>query len=404
MTKKTHRILITLAALVVSVGVVIALSFAGNKSKGPLENLFSKTGDIVQKVENDVIYESREKRRAKKLQWFEQYKTDIEKLKNPKTILTGSFDNNAKESFESVINLEDSLRTNFPLIHIYIAWGSKQEEQFPKLQVEAIYRLGSVPVITWEPWLTDFSAEEYPNLRKPELRDKGGMADVAKGVYDPYIKKWAENAKETGRPMYVRLGHEMNDPYRYPWGPHNNSAREFVAAWRHVHEIFAQIGADNVIWIWSPHPAYGYFDAFYPGNNYVDLVGVGVLNYGTVASWSQWWTFDEIFGNHYKELSAFKKPIMITEFGSLGVGGNRSKWYEDALADMPQKYPAVKGILFFHYSDDKTTTQQPLNWYIKYDTATTKAVIETINSWSDSSRIKKYNDSLNTSLDSTLKN
>ncbi|MBX7047023.1 MAG: hypothetical protein K1X86_14430 [Ignavibacteria bacterium] len=397
MIKKSHRILFTVLALVISVGIVVALSFAGSKTKGPLENLFSGAGDVVQKIENNVIYQSREKKRADKLAWFQEYKSNLEVLKNPNKILIGAFDNQAKENFESVINLEDTLKTNFPLIHIYTAWGSKPEEQFPKLQMESIYQLGSIPVVTWEPWLSDFDSKIIPNLKKPELRDKGGMNDVARGLYDSYIKKWAEDAKEINRPFFLRMGHEMNDPYRYPWGPHNNSAREFVSAWKHVHDIFKEVGADNVIWIWSPHPAYGYFEAFYPGSAFVDYVGVGTLNYGTVASWSQWWSFDEIFGNHYKELAAFKKPIMLTEFGSLGVGGSRGKWYSDALVDLPSQYPAVKAILFFHYSDDKTTTQQPLNWYVKYDTASTKAIIESIKSWSDSSRIRR--DSLKSNAD-----
>ena len=56
---------------------------------------------------------------------------------------------------------------------------------------------------------------------------------------------------------------------------------------------------------------------------------------------------------------------MITEFGSLSVGGDRSKWFTEALDSISQKYPAVKSIVFFHYSDDKTTTQQVINWYFK---------------------------------------
>jgi hypothetical protein len=109
--------------------------------------------------------------------------------------------------------------------------------------------MGSIPVITWEPWLTDFDAESYPHLRKVENRDKGGMADVAKGEYDTYIQNWADDARSTGRPIFIRLGHEMNDPYRYPWGPHNNSAKNFIAAWRHVHNLFVGAGATNVMGI-----------------------------------------------------------------------------------------------------------------------------------------------------------
>jgi len=382
MTKRSHRILYTLAALLLGIGIILIISFAGSKSRGPLENLFVQAGATVNKVEQNLIIENRKHKRIDKLKWFQFYGSNPILLKNPQLILFGAYDNQSSESFESIVSLEDSLHTTFPLIHIYTAWGSKPEEQFPKLQVEAIYEMGSIPVITWEPWLTDFDAESFPQLRKPENRDKGGMGDVAKGSYDDYIRQWAEDAKSTGRPIYIRLGHEMNDPYRYPWGPHNNSAKSFVAAWRHVHNLFVATGATNVIWIWSPHPAYGYFDFFYPGDEYVDFVGVGTLNYGNVAQWSKWWTFKEIFGKHYDELAAFKKPIMLTELGCLAAGGDRSQWFGEAFDQLPINYPAVKAILYFHFSEDKTTTQQTLNWYFKDDYTTTHAIINELKKWS----------------------
>jgi len=381
MTKRSHRIFYTLAALLLGIGIILVISFAGSKSRGPLENLFFHAGATVNEVEQNLIIDNRKHKRTDQLRWFNVIKSNPALLRNPQVILFGAYDNQTRESFESIISLEDSLHTTFPLIHLYTAWGSKPEEQFPKLQVDAIYEMGSIPVITWEPWLTDFDAESFPHLRKVENRDKGGMADVAKGEYDTYIQNWADDARSTGRPIFVRLGHEMNDPYRYPWGPHNNSAKNFIAAWRHVHHLFVGAGATNVIWIWSPHPAYGYFDAFYPGDEFVDFVGVGTLNYGNVAQWSKWWTFKEIFGKYYAELAAFKKPIMLTELGCLAAGGDRNKWFEEAFSQLPVNYPAVKSILFFHYSEDKTTTQQTLNWYFKDDHSTTRTIINEIKKW-----------------------
>jgi hypothetical protein len=390
LNKRSFRILYTSAALLLGICIVFILSLAGDKSHGPLEYVFSKLGSFVQDVENIFIVQKREDTRADKLSWLKQYKSNPALLKNPKIILLGAHDNQANESFESVTALEDSLKTTFPLIQIYQAWGCKPEEQFPKSQVKTILELGSIPVITWEPWLCDFNGDNYPNLRKVEERDHGGMADVADGVYDLYIKQWADDAKEINQPIFLRLGHEMNDPYRYPWGPQNNTPKDYIAAWRHVHRLFEREGATNVIWIWSPHPAYDYFKAFYPGNDYVDYVGVGILNFGTVASWSKWWSFKEMFGTHYKELSAFNKPMMITEFGSLAVGGDRGEWFKEALDSLPINYPAIKSILFFHVSDDKTTTLQSLSWYIKYDTLCTHTITRVFKHWLDAAvKVKK---------------
>mgnify|MGYP002335966708 CR=1 FL=1 len=381
MQRKRFRIMFTLIALAIAIGIVLILSYAGKRSKGPLEDLLIGAGEAVQNAEKDMIISQREDKRSERLQWFSPYKTDSALLHNPPKILLGAFDNQNKESFESNINLEDTLKTTFPLIHIYTAWGSKAEEQFPELQVKTILEMGSIPVITWEPWLTDFDSEKFPRLRAVEKRDVGGMRDVAKGKYDAYLKTWAQAAAQINQPIFLRVGHEMNDPYRYPWGPHNNTAKDFISAWRHIHKVFKKEGANKIIWVWSPHPAYGFFDAFYPGNNYVDYVGVGILNYGTVANWSKWWSFGEIFGKHYSELAAFNKPIMITELGCLNIGGKRNLWFEEALHQLPQKYPLVKSILFFHFSDDNTTTQQTLNWYFINDTATVKSIITEVRNW-----------------------
>lgn len=174
----------------------MAVTVVGNKSKGPLGDMINVAGEAVQNAEESIILSQREYKRANNLTWFYNYKTDSNLLRKllPEILLVGFSDNQNKESFESTINLEDSLKTTFPLIHIYGAWGSKEEQQFPALQVKAILELGSVPVITWEPWLSDFSAEKFPNLRAADKRDVGGMRDVAAGKYDTYIKDWAANA------------------------------------------------------------------------------------------------------------------------------------------------------------------------------------------------------------------
>lgn len=381
MVRKTYRILSTLIAIGIAILIILFLSYVGRKSKGPLEDIVTDAGEAVQKVEKNIIMDQREGKRADKLDWLVPYKTDSALIRSPQKILLGAFDNENKESFESSIDLEDTLGTTFPLIHIYTAWGNKPDEQFPELQVKTILEMGSIPVITWEPWLTDFDAEKIPGLKPRDKRDVGGMSDVAKGKYDAYLHTWAKAAAKIDQPIFVRLGHEMNDPYRYPWGPQNNSAKDFVAAWQHVHRLFKEDGAKKVIWVWSPHPAYGFFDAFYPGSRYVDYIGIGVLNYGTVANWSKWWSFNDIFGKHYNEFAVFNKPMMLTEFGSLAVGGKREQWFADALHQLPQKYPLIKSVLFFHFSDDKTTTQQVINWYFIHDARSVKAITTEIKSW-----------------------
>lgn len=389
MASKSKRVFYTVAAVVIGIGIVYGLSIAGDKTQGPIEHALTQVQNTVAKVEEAVILEQKTETRAEKLSWLQPYFSATEKIKNPTQFFFGAYDNNAGKDFQPVINLEDTLHTIFPFIHIYTAWGSKPEQEFPKQQVSDIITLGSIPVITWEPWLVAFDATEHPELKPENARDKGGMQDVANGVYDFYLRQWARQARKIQAPILLRLGHEMNDPYRYPWGPQNNTAADFVAAWKHVHDVFKKAGANNIIWMWSPHPAYGFFKEYYPGDAYVDYVGIGTLNYGPIAAWAKWWSFDEIFGKYYNDLSAFHKPIVLTEFASLAYGGNRTKWYADALKSIPVKYPAVHGLLFFHFDTDNTTTQQVLDWSIINDRKIVSAIRKEVGIW-DTSSVKGW--------------
>jgi len=357
------------------------LSSIGGKSKGPIENILQTAEDQVTNIENNAIIKDRVAERKQKLNWFANYKKDINLLRNPNKILLGGSDDSQKESFETIINLEDSLKTTFPIIHIYGAWGSKKSEEFPELAVRTIISMGSSPMITWEPWLGDFDSNEYVGIPSIAKRDKNCLKAISGGTYDKYIRTWAKEAKKIGEPIFIRFAHEMNDPYRYPWGPQNNKTKDFILAWQHVHQIFELEKATNIIWVWSPHPSYEKFDAYYPGDKYVDYVGLGVLNFGTSVTWSKWWSFKDLFGKDYPKLSKFNKPIMIAEFGSLNVGGNRAEWFADALRDLPKKYPLIKSIVFFHYPADETLTNKKVSWYFIEDQDVLDSIKKHIRIW-----------------------
>ena len=379
--KSIKRILNVFIALMIAFLVVYFFAAISKRSKGPLGGFLENMGSWVQDVEQDAILEKRETNRVKKLAWFNNQRKNKFALLKTKQILFGASDDTKGESFENIINLEDSLALTFPIIHIYKAWGENPEFEFPKNEVNAINRIGSVAMITWEPWLSKFSTDNFKKIKPLEQRDNHGLTAIANGDYDVYIKEWALEAKKVDYPIYLRWGHEMNDPYRYPWGPQNNEPSEYVAAFKHVKDVFDKVGATNILWVWSPHLTYGKFQEYYPGDEYVDIVATGALNYGTSTSWSDWWTFKEIFGNYYEQLATFYKPIMIAEFGCLKLGGNRAKWFGNTFEDFYTKYPYVNSIIFFHYSSDGSTTYKNVSWYIKDDHEVTTEIKKQLEKW-----------------------
>lgn len=379
--RRSYRIITSVLAATASVGIVIGLVLLGSAAQGPIGAALHSIGGVVSGVEARVVHRLRGPGRAQELAFLGALRTDADSLRQPDRVLLGAYDATLPGSLDGVLAVEDTLRLPLAVIHVYTAWGDRPEQRFPVRILQAIRDLGSIPMVTWEPWLTDFENRLHPHLPLRTERDRGGLAAIAAGHYDFYIDAWAREAAGFGSPILLRLAHEFNDPYRYPWGPQNNHPNDFIFAWRRVVERFRAAGADNVVWVWSPHLAYAGYEWYWPGDAYVDWVGTGVLNYGTVAHWSQWWSFDEIFGQRYAGIAAFGKPIMIAEFGSLAVGGPRPQWFADALRALPQRFPQVKAVLFFHSESDRTVTYQALDWSITRDSASVAAVRAAIAGW-----------------------
>jgi hypothetical protein len=378
---RVNRIFVSILMVTASVGLVLTLVMLGSATAGPFRASLDSLGALFSRAESSAVLRIRGPGRSTDLEFLSALRTNADSLRHPGLFLVGAYDADLPGSLEGVLRIEETLGQPLALIHVYTAWGDRRDQEFPARIVRAIREIGSIPVVTWEPWLSDFENRLHPHLPLRTDRDRGGLAAIAEGVYDFYIDAWAREAAEFGTPILLRFAHEMNDPYRYPWGPQNNDPHEFVAAWHHVVDRFRAAGAENVVWVWSPHVAYEGYPWYYPGESYVDWVATGVLNYGTVAPWSDWWSFDEIFGRHYQELAAYGKPIMLAEFGSLAVGGDRAVWFRDALRDMPERLPDVRALLYFHVSSDQTVTYQALDWSFVHDPATAQGIREAHASW-----------------------
>ena len=379
--KRRYRIALVAIALAACLAAIAGLASLSTASQGPLSAILDRVGAAIGSAEFGARARLRGSERGHALAWFVPYRAEPGRLRHPDVVLLGAFDGGFPQTLDGAAQLEQTLGTTLPLLHVYTAWGDKPDEQFPDGLVRSIWNLGSVPVVTWEPWLGDFESARHPELPLREARDRHGLASVARGDYDFYIDRWAVSAAHFEHPLLVRFGHEMNDPYRYPWGPQNNTKEEYIAAWRRVVERFRAAGAQNVLWVWSPHLAYEYWELYYPGDAYVDWVATGALNFGPIAQWSRWWSFAEIFGQKYPRLAAFRKPVMVAELGSLAVGGDRAAWYKDALTRLPERYPSVHAVLFFHMKNDQTTTYQKVDWTVTDDSATAAAIRSAIKPW-----------------------
>lgn len=208
---------------------------------------------------------------------------------------------------------------------------------------------GATPMITWLPQLASGDPMHQPAY---------SPAAIAAGAFDPFLRRAAREAAAFGQPLLLRLAHEMNGPWS-SWGAwvDGNTPADYVAMWRHVVGIFRAEGATNVRWVWSPN-VYGVgqslaggsampFEPFYPGDRWVDFVGLDGYNWGTLHS-GGWQSFAGVFGSSYEAITRLTdKPVMICETASAEAGGDKPAWILSIPRVLQTRMPRVRALIWF---------------------------------------------------------
>ncbi len=228
--------------------------------------------------------------------------------------------------------LEAKIGRKFGSHRIYHKWDS----QFPGEVERDDVRAGRVPFITWK------------------AHRRGGpvkWAAIASGKEDATIRARATGLKALGKPVLLSFHHEPeNDAGK------NGSASDYVAAFRHVAQVFDGVGANNVRMVWGPimvytfQGAHGGPNVWYPGPEYVDYVGVNGYNWYPGRSYTKWRSFRDTFSVAYNWSTSRGKPMVIAETGvqeDPKVPGRKAQWLKDALATA-KGWPQLKALCYFN--------------------------------------------------------
>jgi mannan endo-1,4-beta-mannosidase len=250
-------------------------------------------------------------REAMKAPYVNAHPYDVRPLLHPKKEYIGvSFAFDGPTDLKPTVKLQNFTKAvgKAPnMLKTFQEWGGA----FDKAEAKEAWAQGAIPFIDIEPF-------------KPSLKviAAGGPA------VDRYIEQYATAIKSTNVPVAYSFGHEFNGDW-YEWGhcyanrpkaqacAQNNTAKDFVAAWKHIHEIFERVGAGNVIWVWSPNTIKrglpGLSD-YYPGDAYVDWVGLsGYMTPGPPDPQ----IFNHVFKPTMDQVRTFsQKPFVMTETAS----------------------------------------------------------------------------------------
>jgi hypothetical protein len=250
-------------------------------------------------------------------------------------IAIGAYNPHARQRPKSIDRYARLLGRPPVIVSYYHQWDSVP---LVPSELRAAWDRGAVPMITWEPM-------SYRGRRFP-------LRAIARGRYDRYVHSAARAAAAWGKPILLRFAHEMNGNW-YPWGAgvDGNTAHRYKAAWRRLVRIFRRSGADNVRWVWTPYTnQFGGvpFKRFYPGDRWVDWVGLDGFNWGYGG---RSYSFRQLFGRSYRVLAKIsRRPMLIAEVGTTDRG--KAHWISQALRRQLPRLHRIKALVWFNDGDN----------------------------------------------------
>jgi mannan endo-1,4-beta-mannosidase len=248
----------------IAVAVAVVLVLAVQDVRGPAEAILSPSHAPKQENENG-------------------------RLPTAPASYLGLYSDGVPDSYAGVTSFIRTTGVKPNLVSYYSGWL----EPFKTSFAETAAKEGAVPLVQMDPTAISVGA-------------------IANGRYDAYLTAYAEAVREYRRPVVLSFGHEMNG-YWYNWGYQNTPAAVFVAAWRHIVDLFRSEGARNVTWLWTVNiihkrarvPSPG---PWWPGSSYVNWVGIDGYYYNPSN------TFANLFGPTIaavRELTG--DPVLIAE-------------------------------------------------------------------------------------------
>ena len=176
------------------------------------------------------------------------------------------------------------------------------------------------------------------------------LDDIIAGRHDTYIKTWATGLRDLRGEVYLRIFPEMNGD----WVSWHGNPEKLKRAWVHIVTLFQAEGASNVKWVWAPNitdwprTLENRLENYYPGDAYVDIIGLDGYNWGTVRDWSSWTQFEDLFARPYLRVTALSdsRPVWITEIASAERGGDKGEWIDAMLSS--NAFPRIEAVVWFN--------------------------------------------------------
>lgn len=165
---------------------------------------------------------------------------------------------------------------------------------------------------------------------------------ILDGSQDADLKFFAEGAAKYSGQIILALNEEVNGNSNVWSGTvGGNTPAKAIAAFQHEENIVKPI-APKIKFAYSvsrrsvPESAANSLTGYYPGDKFVDVVGVGGTNIGAE-------TWDQVFGSALQTLSQYHKPLWILSEATVQ---NKAQFIADTFAGAKKYHLA--GFLYFN--------------------------------------------------------
>jgi hypothetical protein len=165
---------------------------------------------------------------------------------------------------------------------------------------------------------------------------------ILDGSQDADLKFFAQGAAKYSGQIILALNEEVNGNSNMWSGTvRGNTPAKAIAAFQHEENIIKPI-APNIKFAYSvsrrsvPESAGNSLTSYYPGDKFVDVVGVNGTNVGAE-------TWDQVFGGALQTLSQYHKPLWILSEATVQ---NKAQFIADTFAGAKKYHLA--GFLYFN--------------------------------------------------------
>ncbi|KGD96650.1 glycoside hydrolase family 26 protein [Rhizobium sp. YS-1r] len=172
------------------------------------------------------------------------------------------------------------------------------------------------------------------------------LHSILNGSRDGNMAAVCSAAATLKSPVIIRWGQEMDETdNQFSWS-HWRGA-DYVEAFRRVVRV-CKAHLKTAKYMWSPKGNEG-LEAFYPGDDVVDLVGLSVfgLQQYDRDKTGRDQTFSERLSPGYARVARYGKPVMVAELGYEGDDSYVRNWAE-SVTKRYAEFPALSAVIYFN--------------------------------------------------------